>query len=142
MQQEERKAARKREERDARIAARKASQVRVVEYGRPHPDSPPEQKLWTLAQNGRLRGARFNIPIGPYIVDMVFVKARLVVEIDGKKWHGSVEARERDARRDAWFRENEVEVMRVAARDVMKNAWGVAAMIEQRVMMREWGMGE
>ena len=59
-----------------------------------------EDRLWYHLRAGRF-GEKFRRqePIGPYIVDFVCIRGKLIVEVDGD----SHEDREYDARRDRWF---------------------------------------
>ena len=44
-----------------------------------------ERSLWNILRNRQMSGYRFRrqAPIGPYIVDFVCFKNRLVIEVDG-----------------------------------------------------------
>jgi very-short-patch-repair endonuclease len=44
-----------------------------------------ERRLWVFVRNRQLGGYRFRrqVPLGRYIVDLVCIRARLIVEIDG-----------------------------------------------------------
>ena len=94
----------------------------------------PEVILWTALRGRRLGGARFRRqhPIGPYIVDFYCAEARLAVEIDGRI-HEHPDKVAHDRRRTAWLNLREIEVHRVAARDVLGNLEGVLHSIKQRV---------
>jgi very-short-patch-repair endonuclease len=60
-----------------------------------------ERQLWYWLRGRRTAGMRFRRqqPIGPYIVDFVCAKCRLVVEIDGGQHLES----EGERRRDRWL---------------------------------------
>ena len=94
----------------------------------------PEVILWTALRGRRLGGARFRRqhPIGPNILDFYCVEARLAVEIDGRI-HEHPDKVAHDQRRTAWLNLREIEVQRVAARDVLGNLEGVLHSINQRV---------
>ncbi len=85
----------------------------------------PEAMLWQ-----RLRGpslgakVRRQHPIGPYVVDFYVREWRLVVEVDGEA-HNLADQPERDAVRDEFLALNGNRMLRVAARDVMKDIDGV-----------------
>jgi adenine-specific DNA-methyltransferase len=66
--------------------------------------SSPERILWKILRNGQL-GAKFRRqhPIGPYIADFYCAQAKLVIEIDSDTGHGTEEAENHDARRDAYM---------------------------------------
>ena len=71
-----------------------------------------EQSFWQRVRAGRLGGFKFRRqqPIGPYIVDFVCQRARLVVELDGSQ---HLDAREYDENRNAWLRSQGYRVLRV-----------------------------
>jgi very-short-patch-repair endonuclease len=74
----------------------------------------------------RPQGLRFRRqhPFGPYVFDFFCRSAALAIEIDGFA-HGCGDGPERDARRDAWAKQNGIETMRIAAEDVRTNLEGV-----------------
>lgn len=86
----------------------------------------PEVLLW---QRLKLRpeGVKFRRqhPAGRYVLDFFCSEARTAVEVDGAS-HDMGARPEHDAVRDAWLREAGIEVVRVPAMDVVKNADGVA----------------
>jgi len=59
-----------------------------------------ERVLWRLLRDRRLAGMKFRrqAPIGPYVVDFVCLRHRLIVEADGPLHDAG-----RDAVRDAWL---------------------------------------
>lgn len=81
----------------------------------------PEVLLW---QQLRGRSAapvfRRQHPLGPYILDFFCPAARLAIEVDGEG-HACMEAAEHDARRTAWLEARGVSVVRLSARDVLKD---------------------
>lgn len=78
--------------------ARKASirQARTLR----RTSSVTEDLLWRLLRNRKLEGLKFRrqVPIGPYVLDFLCLRHRLVVEADGP-FHDP----EHDAQRDAWL---------------------------------------
>ena len=58
-------------------------------------------------------------PISRYRADFV-LNDRLVVEIDGARWHGSPEAKARDAKRDREMQAMRFEVLRIPAKTVFR----------------------
>src|SRR3954468_219532 len=46
-----------------------------------------ERVLWRFLRNRHLSGYRFRrqVPLGPYVADLVCLRARLVVELDGSQ---------------------------------------------------------
>ena len=87
--------------------------------------SLPEVLLWRALKQ-RPAGLKFrkSHPAGPFTADFYCHEARLIIEIDGEA-HGCVDRPERDARRDSWFAERGLGVMRVRATDVLGNLDGV-----------------
>jgi very-short-patch-repair endonuclease len=79
----------------------------------------PEIKLWQVLR-GRLAGLKFRRqhPAGPYVLDFFCPLRLLAIEIDGEA-HNRGDRPERDARRDAWLRENGVTVSRIPASAVL-----------------------
>lgn len=89
--------------------------------------SLPETLLWVrLRRRDPDRPAfRRQHPVGPYVLDFYCAQARLCVEVDG--WaHGTEDRPQRDARRDAYLRSLGVEVLRIAAADVLRDPDAVA----------------
>jgi very-short-patch-repair endonuclease len=64
-------------------------------------------------------------PLGPYGLDFYCAVARLAVEIDGIS-HDLGDQPQRDLSRDAWLKGRGLTVMRIAAREVMRDADEVA----------------
>jgi very-short-patch-repair endonuclease len=83
---------------------------------RRHP-TPSEQVLWQAIRGGRL-GVSFRrqVPVGPYIVDFLAVRERLVVEVDGG-YHA--ERAGADRRRQRWLEKRGYRVVRVSAAIVL-----------------------
>jgi very-short-patch-repair endonuclease len=71
--------------------------------------SVTEQLLWRLLRDRRLEGLKFRrqVPMGPYVVDFVCFRHRLVVEADGP-FHDPA----RDEARDAWLAGRGLRVLR------------------------------
>jgi very-short-patch-repair endonuclease len=68
-----------------------------------------EAALWSMLRNRRLAGLKFRrqVPIGPYIVDFVCLRHRLIIEADGP-FHDETY----DEKRDAWLRGQKFRVLR------------------------------
>ena len=83
--------------------------------------SMPEALLWRVLRQ-RPGGLKFRRqhPSGPFVADFFCHEARLVVEIDGEA-HARGERPERDRVRDAWFAERSLSVVRVPAREVLRD---------------------
>ena len=61
-----------------------------------------ENILWFYLRQKSLRGLRFRRqhPLGPFIVDFVCLKSRVVIELDGSQ---HLEQEQKDRRRDEWL---------------------------------------
>jgi very-short-patch-repair endonuclease len=82
----------------------------------------PEVLLWQKLRAGPFRQLRFRRqhPVGPYILDFYSAFARLAVEVDGSSHDHEQQARH-DKRRDRWLASQNIRVLRVAARDVLRD---------------------
>lgn len=67
--------------------------------------------------------------MGPYVVDFVCHRARLIVEIDGGVHEMDVVA-QRDAERDAWLSERGYRVLRIKNANVIANIDSVVRAIQ------------
>jgi very-short-patch-repair endonuclease len=98
--------------------------------------SKPELMLWQILRTSP-NGHRFRRqhPAGHFVLDFFCARASLAIEIDGYA-HDTGDRPERDLKRDAWLVEHRIDTVRVAARDVLADAAGVAealvALVEQR----------
>ncbi len=63
-----------------------------------HAPAGVEDRLWKVLRNRRLADLKFRrqVPIGPYIVDFVCLRHRVIIEADGP-----LHDEARDAARDA-----------------------------------------
>ncbi|HTM81677.1 endonuclease domain-containing protein [Asticcacaulis sp.] len=88
--------------------------------------TPPEVRLWTRLK-GKTDGLHFRKqhPIGPYIVDFYCPKAKLIIEVDGLI-HDVADVVVRDERRSQWLLDFGLEILRVAASEVMADPDDVA----------------
>lgn len=84
--------------------------------------SYPEVLLWQRLRGGRA-GAKFRKghPIGPYVVDFYCAALKLVVEVDGFV-HEVADSPDRDDRRTAFLEENGYRVIRIEAKEIVKDA--------------------
>jgi very-short-patch-repair endonuclease len=85
--------------------------------------SPPEVLLWTRLRALRGEGPTFRRQhaIGPYVADFYCSAARLVIEVDGAV-HTEDAQIAHDERRDAYMRQLGYYVLRIPAREIMRNA--------------------
>jgi very-short-patch-repair endonuclease len=73
-----------------------------------------EAIVWRALRDRRCERAKFRrqVAIGNFIVDFVCFENRLIVEIDGPS-HEGAERQAKDDERDAWFREQRFQVLRL-----------------------------
>ena len=83
--------------------------------------SLPEVVLWQALRR-RQAGLKFRrqYPLGDVTADFACLERRLIIEVDGE-WHNFGDQPRRDAARDALFRHEGFRVLRIAARDVLKD---------------------
>jgi very-short-patch-repair endonuclease len=88
--------------------------------------SLPENLLWRILRQARgdLRFRRQH-PIGPYVADFYCPAAKLVIEIDGAAHQTEVRGL-RDNRRDRWMHMEGLQIVRLAAADVLSDPDAVA----------------
>ena len=73
--------------------------------------------------------------IGPYIADFFCAAANLVVEIDG--WdHAQPEQLTHDVLRDAYLRNRGLDVVRIAAAEIMADPDGIALSLFETAVAR------
>jgi very-short-patch-repair endonuclease len=93
---------------------------------RRHP-TPSEQALWQAIRGQRLGVAfRRQVALGPFIVDFLAPRARLIVEVDGGYHEMRVKA---DARRERWLCRQGFRVVRFPAALVMRDIESVLGVI-------------
>lgn len=85
-----------------------------------------EKELWRAVKAGRFAGFKFRRqhPVGIYFLDCYCPMARLAVELDGFQ-HGLPEGIERDAEREKFLAEQDIEVLRFWNHQWNKNREGV-----------------
>ena len=91
--------------------------------------SLPEVLLWNLLRKSP-DGVHFRRQErrGDFVLDFFCAKAKVCVEIDGIA-HNMGDRPARDAQRDAWLRGEGVDVMRIAATEVLKSPEDIAEAI-------------
>ena len=82
--------------------------------------SLPEAMLWRSLK-GSPEGVHFRRqdPIGDYVLDFFCARAKVAIEIDGIA-HDMGDRPKRDVERDSWLRNQGIEVVRIAASEVLK----------------------
>jgi very-short-patch-repair endonuclease len=92
--------------------------------------TPAEKKLWGALRKLDLDGTHFRrqAPFGPYVVDFVCHKARLIVEVDGGI-HNHPAVALRDAERETWLRQRGYSVVRITNQDALFDPAGAAERI-------------
>ncbi len=85
-----------------------------------------ERLLWKLLRDRKLEGLKFRrqVPLGPYVLDFVCMRHRLVIEADGP-FHDP----ERDALRDAWLAAKGFRVLRFRNTEIQLKDWQVIGRI-------------
>ena len=80
--------------------------------------TPSEQVLWQEIRGGRLGGRfRRQVAIGPYIVDFLAPRQKLIIEVDGGYHAQRVGA---DRQRQRWLERAGYRVVRVSAATVLQ----------------------
>ena len=91
--------------------------------------SLPEVLLWRELKLAK-SDVRFRKqhPAGPYVLDFFCARANLAVEVDGIA-HNMGDRPQRDIERDAWLKQYHIEVVRIAAADVLRDPVAAAESI-------------
>jgi very-short-patch-repair endonuclease len=97
--------------------------------------SLPEVLLWVKLRNRHPDSPRIRRqhPIGPYVIDFFCADARLAIEIDGEA-HAMGDQPELDRKKTAYLESLGIEVLRIPAREVLKDALEVAYGIYHRCL--------
>ena len=88
--------------------------------------SAAEELLLTIVRTAGLPSPETNVRIGAYEVDFLWRSERLVVEVDGYRFHSSLPAFERDHVRDADLDDAGFRVRRVTWRQLTETPDAVA----------------
>jgi very-short-patch-repair endonuclease len=96
--------------------------------------SLPERLLWQClrGRHGLVKFRRQH-PCGPYVPDFYCASARLTIEIDGES-HSLGDRPQRDERRDAYLRDQGLDILHIPARDVLNDPDAVADNLMRRVL--------
>ena len=91
-----------------------------------------ERKLWTYLRGRQLTGVKFRRQhqIGPYVVDFVALKPKLIIELDGG--HHALQVEE-DNRRSDWLASNGFAVLRFWNHEVLQQTHDVLKVITKEL---------
>jgi very-short-patch-repair endonuclease len=93
--------------------------------------SEAEERLLALVRAARLEAPEVNVRVKGHLVDFLWRRHRLIVEIDGYRFHSSRSAFERDRRRDAELAAAGYQVIRVTWRQITEEPYSVVALLSQ-----------
>ncbi len=98
--------------------------------------SAAERAIWKIVRGKRLEGFKFKRqqPLGPYIVDMVCLAKRLIIEADGGHHNESIQ----DSVRDAWLNAQGFRVLRFWNHDILRNG----QMLEDTILRELFAGGQ
>lgn len=102
----------------------------VIPDGAPDPEftrSEAERRLKGLCRAAGLPAPRMNARVAGYEVDALWPAQRLIVEIDGWRYHGTRQAFERDRRKDVALTAAGYRVVRITWRRLRHEPYAVAA---------------
>ena len=91
--------------------------------------SEAEELMLALVRSARLPQPEVNARLHGYEVDFLWRAQRLIVEVDGGRWHGNAAALERDHRKNARLRAKGYEVLRYTYTQVRDDRDAVVAEI-------------
>ena len=92
-----------------------------------------ERLLWRNLRDRQLcsEKVRRQHPIGPYIVDFVFLEKKLIVELDGGQHQIR---RAADEKRDKWLIQEGYTILRFWNNDALNNAEGILETIRKHLL--------
>jgi very-short-patch-repair endonuclease len=102
-----------------------------LESGRARSRSEAERRFMALVAAARLAAPATNVRLSGYEVDFLWAVARLVVEVDGHRYHGHRAAFERDRLRDQVLVASGYRVVRVTWRQLVDEPFALVARIAQ-----------
>ena len=71
---------------------------------------------------------RRQVPVGPYVVDFIASKTKLIIELDGSQ-HLQESQANYDSRREQWLRDRGLVVLRFNNLEILKNPMEVLSAI-------------
>lgn len=92
-----------------------------------------EQVLWKYLRANQVEGLKFRRqePIGNYIVDFICYEKRIIIEVDGGQHSVN---KEKDNKRDKWFKEQGFKVLRFWDNEVLTNIEGVLEVLRNNCL--------
>jgi very-short-patch-repair endonuclease len=99
--------------------------------------SEAEERVLALIRGARLPMPLVNARLGGYEVDFLWPDHRLVLEVDGFRFHTTRAAFERDRRKDADLRRAEIEVLRTTWRAIEGEPYVLVADVAREVSRAE-----
>ena len=96
-----------------------------------------ERFMWQQLRNRQRCDQKFRRehPLGIYTADFYCIAAKLVVEVDGAS-HMTEEAKQYDAARDRWMRNQGIQILRFTCAQVEHEIQTVLEQIDQALMKR------
>jgi very-short-patch-repair endonuclease len=88
-----------------------------------------EARFLAICRRHRIPAPEVNVCIGPYVVDFLWPQRRLIVELDGYRFHRGREAFESDRARDLELTRLRYEVVRLTWRQLESDPAGLAATV-------------
>lgn len=116
-----------------RPGAARLSALARLELGAGDTRSDGEERLIALVRAGGLPEPETNVPIGPYIVDALWRRERLIVEVDSHRFHGTRRSFEADRERDLFLAAAGYEVMRITWTQLYTRPEQVLVRLTQRL---------
>lgn len=111
--------------------------ARALEVALGGPDGPAltrsaaEETFLALVRKARLPQPECNVSVGPYVVDFLFRRAGIAIEVDGFRHHGSRQRFEADRRRDSELAAGGLTVIRLTWRQIAGDALATAVQVGQ-----------
>jgi very-short-patch-repair endonuclease len=103
----------------------------------PHlPESALEQRFLKVCRDHGVPRPETQVRVGRYRVDFLWRAERLIVEVDGYRYHGGRVAFERDRARDNALTALGYEVLRFTHRQLTDDPAAVAALVASRLVTR------
>jgi len=107
----------------------------VIDQERSKTESPIERRLYdALLSRGHYIVTQY--PMGRYRIDIAFPQYKLAVECDGRQFHSTKEAMERDRRKDNYLRSNGWTVIRISGRTINKSLPTAVKRIEDKIELK------